>query len=140
MDRKVFPSDKFTYKYLAGPVLTKEELNNEVEEGNCRFALQLYLYRIHNVFYERDEIYLPGGYKKLGEFIFKEEEIDFEKLQAGDIIFGQNLNNKMGEELDMGIENYQTKDKWLYYLHSAIYLGKINPENKMHYIWHATNI
>lgn len=140
IDTGTFPADQFKYVYLAGPVDTPQAIDVGVSEGNCRYALQLYYYRMHNKFYERDEIYLPGGYKVLGEFIFKEEQIDFSKLKQGDIVFAQNLRNKEGKVLEKGIENYETKDKWLYYLHSAIYLGKIDPNTEEKYIWHATNI
>ena len=54
-------------------------------------------------------------------------------------MYAQNLRNKEDVLLEKGIENYESKDKWLYYLHSAIYLGKIDDTNEK-YIWHATNI
>lgn len=131
------PTDTFTYRYLAGPVLTAKEIDDGVTEGNCRFALQLYFYRLHTIFFERDQIYLPGGYKVLGEFIFKEEPIDFNLLKPGDVLYAQNWRNKEGKLLEKGIENYKDKDEWLYYLHSAVYVGS---EDGVHYIWHATNI
>lgn len=140
IDTTTFPADKFKYVYLAGPVDSPEEIESGVKEGNCRFALQLYYYRNHGRFFERDDIYLPGGYKVLGKFIFKEEPIDFNKLKLGDVLYAQNLRNKDGELLEKGIENYESKDKWLYYLHSAIYLGRIDPDSDEQYIWHATNV
>lgn len=140
MSEILFPVDSFVYKYLSGPVENKKDLDVEAKEGNCRFALQLYFYRIHKKFFERDEIYLPGGYKMIGEFIFKEEPIKFELLKSGDILYAQNWRNKAGKLLDKGIENYKDKDEWLYYLHSAIYIGKINEKSDKLYIWHATNI
>lgn len=45
-----YPTDKFVYKYLAGPVETIEEIKAGVTKGNCRFALQLYFNRVHGVF------------------------------------------------------------------------------------------
>lgn len=140
IDAKAFPVDQFKYAYLAGPVETSEELQSVAVEGNCRYALQLYFYRIHHKFYERDEIYLPGGYKVLGEFVFKEEEIDFAKLKSGDVLYAQNLRNKEEKLVKKGIDTFESKDEWLYHLHSAIYLGKIDPETDQQYIWHATNI
>ncbi|MES3031305.1 MAG: hypothetical protein V4697_02730 [Patescibacteria group bacterium] len=138
--RKEFPTDKFVYKYLAGPVETSEEIEVGVPEGNCRFALQLYFYRNHGIFFKKDQIYLPGGYKVLGKFIFQEESIDFDELKLGDVIYAQNLRNKEGEEVDKSLERYKDKDEWLYYLHSAIYLGKINDGTDNRYVWHATHI
>jgi len=135
-----YPTDKFLYKYLAGPVETSEEIEVGQTEGNCRFALQLYFYRIHEIFFQKDEIYLPGGYKVLGEFVYKEEPIDFNKLKAGDILYAQNLLNKEGKKVDKSLERYKDKDEWLYYLHSAIYIGKIDDGTDNFYVWHATHI
>ncbi|MDE1925439.1 MAG: hypothetical protein KGH79_04690 [Patescibacteria group bacterium] len=136
----IYPSDQFTYKYLIGPVETPVEIDGTIKEGNCRLALQLYFYRIHKKFLERDEVYLPGGYKTLGHFVFKEEPISFDKLKEGDILYAQNFRNKKGEELHRDLETYKNKDEWLYHLHSAIYVGKIDKDSDEHYIWHATNI
>lgn len=135
-----YPTDTFVYKYLAGPVETAEEIEAGVAEGNCRFALQLYFYRKHGVFFMKDEIYLPGGYKVTGKFIFEEELIDFDKLKAGDVVYAQNLRNKEGKEVDKSLERYRDKDEWLYYLHSAIYIGRIDDGTDNRYIWHATHI
>jgi hypothetical protein len=33
-------------------------------------------------FFERDKIYLPGGYKVWGEFVFEEEDIDPNQLKT----------------------------------------------------------
>jgi hypothetical protein len=136
----MYPKDKFVYKYLAGPVQTEEELNGGFMEGNCRFALQLYFYRIHSRFFERDEIYLPGGYKALGKFVFKETDIDINQLKAGDVIYAQNLRNKQNQKVDKSPERYKDKDEWLYYLHSLIYLGKLYGDSDTNYVWHATHI
>ncbi len=135
-----YPTDIFTYRYLAGPVLTTKEIDAGFHEGNCRFALQLYFYRMHNHFLERDQIYLPGGYKILGTFIFKEEPIFFDTLKTGDVIYAQNLRNKNNQLVHNGRESYKTYDEWLYHLHSAIYIGKVYPESDMRYVWHATSI
>ncbi|MDQ1300028.1 MAG: hypothetical protein QG636_696 [Patescibacteria group bacterium] len=131
------PVEDYVYKYLLGPVESAEALNQPVTEGNCRLALQLYYFRVHGIFFQQNDIYLPGGYKAWGEFIFKEEPIDFEKLQPGDVLYAQNFRGKRGQELLKGIENFKDKDEWLYHLHSAIYVGKISGT---HYIWNATSI
>lgn len=135
-----FPTDTFVYKYLAGPVETSEEIDAGVAEGNCRFALQLYFYRQHGIFFKKYDIYLPGGYKVLGKFVFKEEPIDFDKLRVGDILYAQTLRNKKGQEVDKSLERYRDRDEWLFYLHSAIYLGKTDDGTDNRYIWHATHI
>ncbi len=77
--------------------LKHQTKRNEVfQEGNCRFAIQLYFYRIHNHWLEKDEVYLPGGYEHLGEFVFREESIDFSVLKPSNIIYAQNLKQKDG--------------------------------------------
>lgn len=131
------PVEDFTYAYRVGPVESPEELDPTVKEGNCRLALQLYFYRVHNLFFQKEEIYLPGGYKTLGTFVFEEEPIIFDALRAGDIIYAQNLRDREGNELQRNQEVYANKDEWLYHLHSAIYLGY---QNGSHYVWHATGI
>ncbi|CAN5699082.1 hypothetical protein BH11PAT2_BH11PAT2_05250 [soil metagenome] len=131
------PVENFVYKYLIGPVESVETFNLPVTEGNCRLALQLYYYRIHGIFFQKDDIYLPGGYKVWGQFIFKEEPIDFDKLKLGDVIYAQNFRGKRGQELLKGIEHFKDKDEWLWHLHSAIYVGKVDG---IHYIWNATSI
>ena len=104
INMKAFPDDEFVYKYLAGPVLTKQEIEDGVEEGNCRFALQLYFYKIRNYFFERDDIYLPGGYKVLGDFIYKEEVA--KSYVDMKVILAKNQENTDGR-LDTGAKNVQ---------------------------------
>lgn len=133
----MYPNDLFAYSYEAGPVVTESELNQPFSVGNCRFALQLYFYRIHNKFLPQDHIYLPGGYQTLGEFVFREEPIDYSALVPGDILYAQNLKNKNGEPLARNLSDYPTKDEWYYHFHSAIYLGEVDGKEL---IWHATSI
>jgi len=131
------PQHTFSYQYLAGPVATKAEIEAGVPEGNCRFAIQQWFFELHGLFLKRDEIYLPGGYKVLGAFLFEETAIDWDALQPGDIIFAENLRNKLGKVIDRSLSSFDSKDEWLFYLHSAQYAGK---ENDTHYIWHASAI
>jgi hypothetical protein len=130
------PEKKFSYSYLAGPVETKKELATATE-GNCRFALQLYFEQIHGLWLEKDQIYLPGGYKTLGKFIFEEKEINWSELQPGDIIYAERLRNKDDEIVDQTLEKYLDKSEWIYNFHSAIYVGTKNDEPQ---IWHATRV
>lgn len=133
-----FPVENFAYSYLKGP-LESPEMLDDIKEGNCRLASQLYYYRVHKIFLQQDEIYLPGGYKTLGTFIFEEEPIIFEELKTGDILYAQNLRDKNGVGLQRSPEMYTDKDEWLYHFHSAIYIGEIDGEEGQ-YVWHATNI
>jgi len=127
-----YPPDKFTYTYLAGPVDTPAELEN-ITEGNCRLAIQLYFYRVWGRFIQKDEIYLPGGYKTLGTFIFKEEAVNWSKARVGDIVYAQNIKKKDSTLYERDRDHYHTYDDWVYNFHTAIYVG----ENKF---WHATSI
>ena len=88
----------FSYAFdeNAGP-LTEQELKNEnFTQGNCRRAVQYFLYKTKNIFLKQEDVLLPNGYKNIGEFIFKEESIDFKKLKIGDVIYAENLRNKKG--------------------------------------------
>lgn len=138
--RLIVPLDTFLYSYLCGPVVSEAELDTNITEGNCRLALQIYFYRQHNLFLERDEIYLPGGYKTLGKFIFKEEVIDFSTLLRGDIIYAQNLRNKLDVQLNRSREDFPDYDTWLYHLHSAIYIGNVAADSDETYVYHASSV
>lgn len=131
------PNIPFIYSYLAGPVETAADLEREIMVGNCRFALQLYFYKIHQLFLEKDQIYLPGGYHTLGTFIFNEQTIDYNSLKTGDIIYAQNLRNKAGVQLSRNEEDYQSKADWIYHFHSAIFIKQPDGTEA---IWHATSI
>ena len=126
------PTHNFVYQYLAGPVDSRDLLT-QVTEGNCRYALQLYFYDVHGIWLEKDEIYLPGGYKQLGTFVVKEEAVDVSQLQPGDVIYAQNLKKKNGESLNRNPDQYKGLDEWRWHFHSAIYLGG----NK---IYHASSV
>lgn len=136
----IISQNTFTYLYLAGPVLTSRELDAGIIEGNCRLAVQLYFYRQHGIFLERDQIYLPGGYKTLGEFVFKEEVINFSLLKRGDVIYAQNIRNKSGDFMERALENFADYNEWLYHFHTAIYIGKISSQDDAQYVYHASSI
>ena len=133
----MYPHNPFIYSYLAGPVESEADLQRVITEGNCRFALQLYFYTIHQLFLERDKIYLPGGYHSLGTFIFREQTIDHQVLKTGDILYAQNLRNKAGELLRRNKTDYPTKADWIYNFHSAIFIRQLDGTE---HAWHATSI
>lgn len=139
MNKSLFsiPPEDFSYQYLAGPLDSPEAIETGFTEGNCRFALQLYFYRVHDIFLEIDEVYLPGGYEHLGEFIVREQPIDWSLVQPGDIIYAQNLKKKDGTPHKRDPEHYDTLADWRFDFHSAIYLGT---HNGQHYIYHASSI
>lgn len=126
---------EFNYKFDKGP-LDEAALSGPIEEGNCRLAVQLYFYRVNNLFIKPEDILCPRSYKVTGKFILREGEFnqDFtSKIKSGDIIFAQRIKNKDGSASLKSKENFKDEDVWLTALHTAIYLG----DNK---IWHATAI
>jgi hypothetical protein len=70
--------------------------------------------------------------------VYQEEDVDVAQLKPGDIIFAQNLRNKSGRKVDKSLERYRSKDEWIFYLHSLIYIGQ--SDTGQHYVWHATHI
>lgn len=117
---------------MAGP-LPKDGLEKEFKEGNCRLAVQIYFYKIHNVYFKPEKILNPNGYKNTGKFVFTAgEEIDFNTAAEGDVIYGENIVNKKGESINRGRETFNDEDEWILHFHTAVYLGN-------NQIWHATH-
>ena len=122
----------FKYSFFSGP-LTINELDQEIKEGNCRLAVQLYFYKIHNVYFEPEQILNPNGFKNTGEFVFNiGENIDFNNAEVGDVIYAENLMNKKREPINKGRDVFESEDGWILHFHTAIYLGNDD-------VWHATN-
>ena len=128
--------NNFTYVFNEGPFETIEELTASWNIGNCRRALQAYLYYEREIFLTPEEVLQPNGYLRTGEFIFKsKEEIDWNRLEPGDIIYAEIICNKRGEIVDRSLAAFGTADEYFIALHTAIYTGKMNEE-----IYHATAI
>ncbi|MCL5666174.1 MAG: hypothetical protein M1383_00130 [Patescibacteria group bacterium] len=144
----------FNYEYEkgSGPLQSPELLDSNFTKGNCRTALQLYFYYVHSLFLKPEQILLPEGYKNTGKFIFKEEPIDFGKLNRGAVIYAQNLRGKKEQLLNKDKDTFPTEDEWILHLHTAIYLGEFDselsqilPEGEDYpkhtpLVWHATTI
>lgn len=60
---KILP--QYQYRLNAGPLLP-EQLDSSPTEGNCRLAIQLYFYRIHNKTFLPSEILCPQSYRDTG--------------------------------------------------------------------------
>lgn len=126
----------YTYKFNEGPFNTEEELLGVWEIGNCRRAVQLYIYEYKGQFLTPAQVLCPESYKETGEFVSgNDKEFCFESLIAGDIIYAEGLRNKMGEAVDKSLPTYKTYDEHLTSLHTAIFTGEEGKE-----IWHATFI
>lgn len=118
---------KFNYKFSNGPLLLKQLKKEDFKEGNCRLAIQYYLFKIHNRYFKPDLILNPKAYQEVGNFIVKEGSFDKNSLgllEKGDIIYADKIKSKKGS---------LTRKNWIIGLHSAIYAGNSK-------IWHATAI
>ena len=123
----------FIYKFNKGPT-EKEFLGEPIKEGDCRLAIQLYFYKIHNLFIESDKILCPRSYKETGVFIWREGEQNFlEKIKIGDVIYAERIKDKNKVAILRDRNYFKSEDEWIIALHTAIYFDK-------NLIWHATAI
>ena len=143
----------FRYRYDAGAgPLSQAELEQEdFTHGNCRLAVQYYLFKAHGLYLGSDDILLPRAYNETGTFVFKEEPIDFAALRRGDIVYAENRVNRQQQPMRRGREAFADRDSWVLHFHTAIYLGPITvalrkllpegnyPENEA-LIWHSTSV
>ena len=107
----------FRYKFDKGPLLLKDLKKEDFEEGNCRLAVQYYLYKKHRKYFKSNLILNPNAYKRVGKFIINEDEFDkdsLSKLREGDIIYAHKIRK---EDIDIDRKN------WIIRLHTAIYCG-----------------
>jgi hypothetical protein len=128
---------QYLYSFDAGPLLP-EFLESSPSIGNCRLAIQLYFYRLHNQIFLPDEILCPKSYRETGVKV----DLDFNHpnwisyAQIGDVIFAERIKNKDGQLVDRSINYFkQNEDEYIIYLHTAI-ISNIEPFE----IWHATTI
>lgn len=133
--QKILP--QYQYSFNAGPLLP-EFLDNSPILGNCRLAIQLYFYRLHNKVFLPDEILCPQSFRETGTKI----DLDFNdhnwmtNIQIGDVIFAERIKDKDGKFVDRSIDYFkQNEDEYITYLHTAIISNKEPFE-----IWHATTI
>lgn len=118
----------FTYKFDKGPVNKEVLQSDNFTEGNCRFAFQYYLFKIHDWFINPKRVLNPGAYKQLGKFVVPEGEWDADSikfLKPGDIIYAERIRDKP--------KMFTRKDDWIKSLHSAVWVG-INKKQ----VYHAT--
>lgn len=141
----------FSYAYTHGPIDTEAEFRAGFPTGNCRRAVQDYYLKRYGRFLVPDEIYIPQSYESFGEFVVREgETLTPERLAAGDVIYAQKRRSRSGKELALGAELYDSRDEWLFSLHSVVYLGLLDDEAKallpegvpykdgVTYVWHST--
>ncbi|HEY4943416.1 MAG TPA: hypothetical protein VII56_18445 [Rhizomicrobium sp.] len=144
---------RFRYRYDAGAgPLSRTELEQEAfTHGNCRLAVQYYLFKAHGLYLGSDDILLPRAYDQTGTFVFKEQPIDFARLRRADILYAENRVNRRQQPMNRGREAFADRDSWVLYFHTAIYLGPFTaallerfPEGDYPtdeaLIWHSTSV
>lgn len=142
---------EFQYAYTHGPLETLPELLGGYTTGNCRRAIQDFIYKRYGRFFAPEEIYIPQSYHSVGSFVIPEASpFSLEPLREGDIIYARKRMSKSGRPLNTEPEQYDSKDEWLFSLHNAVYLGTLTDETKkllpksvapvegVPYVWHAT--
>jgi hypothetical protein len=118
----------FDFDRAAGP-LPRDALEAEgFAEGNSRLAVQYYLFKAAGLFLSEEEIRLPGAYLNTGTFIFREEPIEFDRLERGDILYCEHRRNRADEPVDMTKFAFADDDAWIQYFHTAIFLGRRDAE------------
>lgn len=126
----------FTYKFDEGPLASKEELLSNWSIGNCRRAVQYYIFNRKNIFLNPEDVLCPKAYNETGSFITgKEGSFSFDLLKNGDIIYAEKIRNNKEELIDKSLKTFYTKDDYIISLHTALFTGEKEKE-----IWHATAI
>lgn len=127
---------EFGYRFDAGPLGSADELAGEWSEGNCRRAVQLYLFSMRGEFLEPDRVLCPDVYNRTGIFVIDvDEQFDFECLSSGDVIFAERLKDGRGAKVNCRRGTFASNDEYVISLHTAVWTGQKGQE-----IWHATAI
>ncbi len=125
---------EFVYKFDEGPLESKEKLLENWTVGNCRRAVQYYIFEKFGIFLEPQKVLCPTSYRETGYLIWDDsKEFSFENLNDGDIIFAETIRNKKGEKINKGRETFLTEDDYIVSLHTALFTKIAGKE-----IWHAT--
>jgi len=126
----------FTYKFNEGPLNAQEELLSDWSEGNCRRAVQFYIFGKKGLFLRPEQVLCPEAYNDTGTFVInKGQKFPFESLVDGDVIYAEKIRNKQGEEVDKSELTFPSLEEYIISLHTALYTGEKDKE-----IWHATAI
>lgn len=123
----------FKYKYNEGPLSLEELSKATFTIGNCRRAIQDYLYTVHGLFLKPEQILLPEGYISTGIFITKNGVFDISLYKPGDIIYAERFKDKNNKSIYKERKYFKTEDKWIIALHSAVFVD-------LNTVYHATAI
>ncbi len=113
----------FTYAFSSGPLPTRKALSGRWSTGNCRRAVQWYLYAKLGIFLPPKAILLPEAYHKTGTFVYKHSPVNLRTLCEGDIIYAERIRDRRGV-VAKGREAFPDTDAYLVSLHTAVYAGK----------------
>ena len=126
----------FTYKFSDGPLSSVEELSGDWDTGNCRRAVQYYIWNQRALFLSPDKILCPSGYNETGTFVInRDRKFIFDLLADGDVIYAEKIRDKEGKTIDKSEKTFASNDAYVISLHTALFSG-----NKGEEIWHATAI
>lgn len=126
----------FTYKFRDGPLSSAEELSGNWSTGNCRRAVQHYIFTRKNLFLSPNDILCPAGYYKTGTFVVDRNQVfHSDLLTDGDVIYAEKIRDKNGKDTRMTEKAFTSVDEYIISLHTALFTGKRKEE-----IWHATAV
>jgi hypothetical protein len=126
----------FIYKFDEGPLSSKEELVGGWKTGNCRRAVQYYIFIKKNIFLNPEDVLCPKAYNETGVFVAgKDNAFSFDQLTDGDIIYAEKIRNKKEENIDKSLKTFSSNDDYIISLHTGIFTGEKGKE-----IWHTTVI
>jgi hypothetical protein len=116
----------FRYNYRKGP-RHEFEIEDEIQEGNCRLALQDYFLVFNGKIFAAPELLNPEAYLYTGIFIKNGFSEDFfDGLDTGTVIYAERFKNKNGGHAIVKCDSYLDTEKYLISLHSAIYIAAVN--------------
>jgi len=105
----------------------------KIVEGNCRLAIQDYIFSVCNKYLAPEQILLPEGYLKTGRFITKDYLVDPSLYEVGDIVYAERIRGGSLNAIERGRQTYATDDNWIISLHTAVFTGDKQ-------IYHATSV
>ena len=127
---------QFTYKFTEGPFRSISELLSEWKSGNCRRAVQYFLYRKKRIFLKPEQVLCPEAFYNTGTFIMdNNNKFNSILLKEGDIIYAEKIRNKEKKVVNKNKITFSNYDEYIVSLHTALYTNKKGKE-----IWHASLI
>lgn len=108
------------YRFDRGPVSKEELREGNFKEGNCRLAVQRYLYEEKGLFLTPRQILDLYTDEEIGKFVveegdFREQSISL--LRKGDVLYAERIKNGKKSVEQM------SREEWIKSLHSAMYIG-----------------